>query len=126
MSFVPDANSMLRTADNSVTINEVHNAGNLLVCDIGPGTPINGLWFWIQNPAAITGTTPGLTVTLAFSADKVTWVPGPVVTVLAKGVYLTLINTSYRYISTDGVRGNSDNVIGTVAMGLTDAVTIVH
>lgn len=125
MSFVPDANSMLRTADNTVTSNEVHNAGNELVCQIS-ATPITGLFWWIQNPAAITGTTPGLTVTLAYSNDKVTWVAGPSQTVLAKGVYLAQINTGYTYVSADLVRGNADNVIGTLSMGLTDAVTLIR
>lgn len=126
MSFVPDANSMIRTADNTVTTNEAHNAGNLGVVDLGPGTPLTGLWLFIQNPAAITGTTPGLTVTLAYSADKTTWVAGPAVVVLAKGVYLVPFNTAYRYISADFTRGNADNVIGTVCIGVTDAVTVVH
>lgn len=126
MSFVPDSNSIIRTAANAVTTNEAHNAGNLGVVDLGPGTPIAGLWAYVQNPATITGTTPGLTVTLAYSADLVTWVAGPAVVVLNKGVTLVPFNTPYRYISADFTRGASDNVIGTVCIGVTDAVTVVH
>jgi hypothetical protein len=128
MSFVPDNNSMLRTADNTLSANETENTGNALTIDLGPGTGIRGLWWWIMNPTAVTGTTPGYTITLRSSPDKSTWTdvaaPAAVVVVAAGEYGPYRIDTTARYISYKTVRGNADNLATALSMGLTDSVRL--
>jgi hypothetical protein len=128
MTFMPDVNSMLRTADTTLTTNETENAGNALTIDLGPGSGLNGLWWWIANPTAVTGTTPGYTITLRSSADKITWadVTAPAaVVVVAAGMYGPYrLDTQSRYISYKTSRGNADNTGTTLSMGLTDRVAL--
>jgi hypothetical protein len=125
---MPDSNSMLRTADTTVSGAETENAGNALVIDLGPGAGLNGLWWWIMNPTAVTGTTPSYTITLRSSPDKSTWtdVTSPAaVVVVAAGEYGPFrLDTAVRYISYKIARGNADNTASALAMGLTDRVAL--
>ena len=130
MSFgVPqiDVNSMLRTADNTISANETENTGNALVIDLGPGSGYFGLWWWISNPTTVTGSTPGYTFTLRSSPDRVTWsdvLDPPAPTITNAGMYIYPLQTNQRYISYKSVRGNADNLAVAISMGITDAVML--
>lgn len=127
MPAVPDVNSMLRTGENTLQANETENTGNALTLDLGVGgTPLNGLWWAIENPTLVAGTTPGYTITLRYSNDKSSWSNGPSQVVVAKGEYLTQINTAFRYVSYNTARGNADNTAVALTMFLTDAVSILR
>jgi hypothetical protein len=119
---------MLRKPDNTLSANETENAGNALTIDLGPGSGIRGLWWWIMNPTTVTGSTPGYTITLRTSADKITWADvtdPPAAVVVAAGEYGPYrLDTNVRYVSYKTVRGNADNTATALAMGLTDGVRL--
>jgi hypothetical protein len=128
MPIMWDVNSMLRTADNTVSAAETENAGNAQTLDLGPGSGLNGLWIGIMNPAAVTGTTPGYTITFRTSPDKTTWsdvTNPPAVVVVAAGEYGPYrIDTTARYLSYKLARGNADNTASAVSIGVSDRVQL--